>query len=59
MKIFLGKLGRRKEIEAATNTYIDDIFDNRTAVPVSEVVEHLKKFGQTGFQKKIQNAEGG
>ena len=40
-------LGKRKEIEAATNSYIDDILVYETAVTVAEVVEHLEKFGFT------------
>ena len=35
-------LGKRKEIEAATNSYIDDTL---VTVTSAEVVEHLEKFG--------------
>ena len=38
-------LGKRKEIEAAANSYIDDMLVDETAVTVAEVVEHLEKFG--------------
>ena len=46
-KIFKTVLGKRKEIEAATNLYIDDILIDETAVTAGEVVEHLEKFGFT------------
>ena len=38
-------LGKRKEIKAATNSYIDDILVDETMVKATEVVEHLAKFG--------------
>ena len=40
-------LGKRKKIEAAMNSYIDDILVDETAVTAAEVVEHLEKFGFT------------
>ena len=38
-------LRKRKEIEAATNSYTDDILGDETAVMATEIVEHLEKFG--------------
>lgn len=40
-----GLLGRRKVMEAAINSHINDLLLDETMVSVSEVVEHLSKFG--------------
>ena len=48
-------LGKKKEIEAATNSYIDDILVDETAVTAAEIVEHLDKFG---FATKSSLEEG-
>lgn len=44
-KILKTVLGKRKDMEAGTNSYIDDILVDETVVTAAEVVEHLAKFG--------------
>lgn len=44
-KILKTVLGKRKDIETGTNSYIDDILVDETAVTAAEVVKHLAKFG--------------
>ena len=38
-------LGKRKDVEAGTSSYIDDILVDETVVTVAKVVHHLTKFG--------------
>lgn len=38
-------LGKDKRVQAATDSYIDDILVDETVVTASEVADHLKKFG--------------
>lgn len=44
-KILKTVLGKRKDIETGTDSYIDDILVDDSVVEVAEVVKHLKKFG--------------
>lgn len=44
-RILKSVLSKRKGMEVATNSYVDDILVDETKVKVSEVVEHLKQYG--------------
>lgn len=50
-------LSKGKGMEAATNSYVDDILIDETRVAVSEVVEHLKLYGLA--TKQPEPLEGG
>ena len=50
-------LGKRKDVEAGTSSYIDDILVDEAVVTAAEVVEHLKGFGLV--TKSPEPLEGG
>lgn len=50
-------LGKRKDVEAGTSSYIDDIIVDETVVTIADVVEHLKGFGLA--TKSPEPLEGG
>lgn len=56
-KILRTVLSKREGLEAATNSYIDDILVDETKVGVSEVVEHLQRYGLA--TKRPEALEGG
>ena len=44
-KILKTVLGKRRDVETGTSSYIDDILVDETVVKAAKVVDHLKKFG--------------
>lgn len=50
-------LGKRKDVEGGTSSYIDDILVDEAVVTTTAVVEHLKKFGLA--TKSPEPLEGG